>query len=144
MEHESWRKTKQGIGRSGVAARRISFLSLGPTAWLTHGAMNVADSIWDKLTRWVIGLLLLAGLVAIGVWYLPLIRQNENMRRELLRLETQVAKEAEANRQLNTAINASNDPKVIERLAREKLGYAKPGETMIHFEARRTNALGQP
>jgi cell division protein FtsB len=96
---------------------------------------DVGDSIWDKLTRLVIGLLLVAGLVAVGVWYLPLIRQNENMRRELLRLETAVAKEAEANRQLNSAVNAANDPKVVERMAREKLGYAKPGETVIRFEA---------
>jgi cell division protein FtsB len=26
------------------------------------------------------------------------------------------------------------DPKAVERLARERLGYAKPGETMIHFD----------
>jgi cell division protein FtsB len=28
----------------------------------------------------------------------------------------------------------SNDPKTVERLAREKLGYARPDETVIHFE----------
>jgi cell division protein FtsB len=27
-----------------------------------------------------------------------------------------------------------NDPKTVERLAREKLGYAKPDETVVHFE----------
>ena len=97
--------------------------------------MNVADSIWDKLTRVVIGLLLLAGLVAIGVWYLPLIRQNERMRREVMRLDAQVQKESETKRQLNAAVESlSNDPKAIERLAREKLGLAKPGETVIRFE----------
>ena len=26
------------------------------------------------------------------------------------------------------------DPQAVERLAREKLGLAKPGETVIHFE----------
>lgn len=97
--------------------------------------MNVEDSIWDKLTRVVIGLLLLAFLVAIGVWYLPLIRQNERMRREVMRLDAQVQQEAEAKRQLSAQVEAlNNDPKAIERLAREKLGYAKPGETVIRFE----------
>jgi len=104
--------------------------------------MNVADSIWDKLTRVVLGLLLLAVLVVIGLWYLPLIQQNERMRREVMRLNTQVQQEAETKRQLNAAVEAlSNDPKAIERLAREKLGYAKSGETVIRFEEPTTNAV---
>jgi cell division protein FtsB len=97
-------------------------------------AMNVEDSIWDKLTRVVIGLLLLAFLVAVGVWYLPLIRQNERTRREVMRLDQKLAEQTAEQRQLNTAIEQSNDPKAIERLAREKFGYAKPGETVIRFE----------
>lgn len=97
--------------------------------------MNVEDSIWDKLTRVVIGLLLLAFLVAIGVWYLPLIRQNERIRREVMRLDAQVQQETEAKRQISAQVESlNNDPKAIERLAREKLGYAKPGETVIRFE----------
>jgi len=107
--------------------------------------MNVEDSIWDKLTRVVIGLLLLAFLVAIGVWYLPLIRQNERMRREVMRLDAQVQQEAEAKRQLSAQVEAlSNDPKAIERLAREKLGYAKPGETVIRFEETTNNVVVPP
>ena len=33
-----------------------------------------------------------------------------------------------------------NDPRSVERLARETLGYAKPGETIIRFEEPATNA----
>ncbi len=97
--------------------------------------MNVEDSIWDKLTRVVIGLLLLAFLVAVGVWYLPLIRQNEAMRREVMRLDEELKKSNAEKRQLNVAVDSlNNDPKAITRLAREKFGYAKPGETVIRFE----------
>ena len=104
--------------------------------------MNVEDSIWDKLTRVVIGLCLLAGLVAIGVWYLPLIRQNEAMRKEVLRLDVEVTKEAETRRQLNASVDAlNNDPKAVERLARESMGLAKPGETVIRFEEVNTNTF---
>ena len=104
--------------------------------------MNVEDSIWDKLTRLVLGLLLLAFVVAIGVWYLPLIRHNERLRREVMRLDAEVRQEAETKRQLNAAVESlSNDPKAIERLAREKLGYAKPGETVIRFEETPTNTV---
>ncbi len=98
--------------------------------------MNVDLSIWDKLTRVVIFLLFLAGLLGVAVWYLPLIKQNERMRQQIWHLDTQIQKEEESARQLKVSIDAlRHDPKAIERLARERLGYARPGETVIHFEA---------
>lgn len=107
--------------------------------------MNVEDSIWDKLTRVVLGLLLLAVLVLIGLWYLPLIQQNERMRREVMRLDAQVQQETETKRKLNAAVEAlNNDSNAIERLAREELGYAKPGETVIRFEKPATNTILPP
>jgi len=70
--------------------------------------MNVEDSIWDKLTRVVIGLLLLAGLLGVGVLYLPLIRQNENYRKRVLELDLKVQREMETKRQYSAAIEAMN------------------------------------
>ena len=102
--------------------------------------MNVDLGIWGKLTRVVIFLVLVALLLGVGVWYLPLIKQNERMRKEVLRLDAQIQKEVDAEKQLRTSLDAlRNDPKVVERLARETLGYAKPGETVIRFEDARTN-----
>jgi cell division protein FtsB len=103
--------------------------------------MNVDLGIWGKLTRLVIILFLLAGLLGLAVWYLPLIRTNERMRRETFRLDTQIHKEEEMAKQLKAAIDSLHyDPKAVERLARERLGYAKPGETVVHFEPPATNA----
>lgn len=102
--------------------------------------MNVDLGIWSKLTRVVIFLLLAAGLLGVALWYFPLIKQNERMRKEVLRLDTQIQKEDEAGKQVKTSIDAlRNDPKAVDRLAREKLGYAKPGETVIRFEEPVTN-----
>jgi len=102
--------------------------------------MNVDLGIWGKLTRAVIFLLLLAGVLGLVVWYLPLIKENERMRKEILRLDTKLEKDKEEHRQLKTSIESlQNDPKAVERLAREKLGYAKPGETVIRFEPPATN-----
>ena len=102
--------------------------------------MKVEDSIWDKLTRVVIFLLLIAGVAGIGVWYFPLIQQNERIRKRVLELDLKVQKEMETKKQLTAALEAmNNDPKAVERLAREKLGYAKPGETVIKFEDVSTN-----
>jgi cell division protein FtsB len=107
--------------------------------------VNVDLGIWSKLTRLTVFLLVVAGCLAAGVavwhWYVPVIQQNERMRKEILRHDTLIQKEEEAGRQLNLAIQSiSNDPKTVERLARERLGYAKPGDTVIRFEASATNA----
>ena len=103
--------------------------------------MNVDLGIWSKLTKVVVGLLVLALLLLIGMWHLPLIQQNERMRREIMRLDDQLHKEEARSKQLQAEIEAlRNDPKTIERLAREKLGYARPEETVIRFEPPPTNA----
>jgi len=103
--------------------------------------MNVDLGIWSKLTKMVAWLLLVAGLLLVGVWYLPLIQQNERMRREILRLDGELYQQQETNKDLQADIAAlRNDPKTVERLAREKLGYAKPGETVVRFESPATNA----
>lgn len=106
--------------------------------------MKVDLGIWGKLSRVVVFLLCVAGLLGVGLWYLPLIQQNERMRRVVLRLDTQIAKADESNRQLKASIDALRfDPKAVERLARERLGYAKPGETMIHFYDPATSGAGR-
>ncbi len=111
--------------------------------------MNVNLGIWDKLTQLIIALLVVAIVMGIAFWYLPLIQQNERMRKEIHRLETELQKEEEANKQLKIAIDSLRDPgtapKSVERLAREKLGYARPGETVIRFqESPATNAAPAP
>ena len=103
--------------------------------------MNVDLGIWSKLTRVAICLILAAGILLVAVWYLPLIKKNERFRKETLRLDTQIQKELETQKQLKTSVDAlRKDPKAVERLAREKLGYAKPGETVIRFETPTTNS----
>jgi len=103
--------------------------------------MNVDLGIWSKLTKVVVGLVVLAVLLLIGMCYLPLIHQNERMRTEIYRLDAQLQKEEEKSKQLKAEIDAlRNDPKTVERLTREKLGYARPDETVVRFEPPATNS----
>jgi cell division protein FtsB len=100
--------------------------------------VNVNLGIWGALTKIVVGLVVIAVLLLIGMCYLPLINQNQRMRAENLRLETELKKESDKSKQLQAQIDMlQNDPKTTERLAREKLGYARPDETVVRFE---TNA----
>jgi cell division protein FtsL len=102
--------------------------------------VNVNLGIWDKLTKLIVLLLLLSALLGIALWYFPLIRHNERLRKEILALEAEIRKEEEDQKRLKTSIDALSDPRTVERLAREKLSYAKPGETIIRFESPATNS----
>ncbi|MCD6049935.1 MAG: Septum formation initiator [Verrucomicrobia bacterium] len=105
--------------------------------------MSDSANIWDRLTQFVLVLIVIAILLGVGVWYLPLIQRNERMRKEILRLDNEIRLEETKARELKASIDTLRDPatapKAVERLARERLGYAKPGETIIRFEPPGTN-----
>ena len=95
--------------------------------------------IWKWLTQAVIALVVVAILIFIGLAYLDPIHQNERMRKEIYRLDAEVQKQEVISKQLRADIDAlRNDPATVARLAREKLGYAKPDETVVRFD---TNAV---
>ena len=97
--------------------------------------MKVDLGIWTKLTRLIILLLLVAAVLGIVLWYLPLIKQNEGIRKKKLLLEQHIKQEAEIQKQLVNSIRSlQEDPKALERMARETLGYARTNETVIRFE----------
>lgn len=96
-------------------------------------------NVWDKLTRVVVFLIFLATVLGVVLWYSPVIKQNERMRKERLELDQKIAKEEEAARKIAAQTRALQDPRTVERLAREKLSYAKPGEIVVHFEQPETN-----
>jgi len=97
--------------------------------------MNVNLGIWDKLTKLVIFLLFLAGIGVVFFWYLPLIQQNQRYRKEILALDSQISEQEKLSRYLRSSIDLhQNDPKTIERLSREKLGWAKTNEMVVRFE----------
>jgi len=106
--------------------------------------VNVDLGIWSKLTKVVVGLVVLAFLLLIGMCYLPLIHENERMRTKILQLDAQLQQEEEKSKQLRAQIDAlRNDPQTIARLAREKLGYARPDETVVLFETPATNNVAR-
>jgi cell division protein FtsB len=96
--------------------------------------VNVGENIWDKLFRLVLTLLVIAAVLGIFLWYRPVIEQNQRMREEKLVLDVNIEKENETARKLDAALRALQNPTTVERLARERLSYAKPGEDVIHFD----------
>jgi cell division protein FtsB len=96
--------------------------------------MNAGQSIWDNLFRLVLTLLIIASLMGIFLWYQPVIHDNQRLRRDELELERKIDKETDTAKKLDAELKALQSPTTIERLARERLSYAKPGENVIHFD----------
>jgi len=100
--------------------------------------------IWSKLTKIVVGLVVLAVLMLIGMCYLPVIQENARMRSQIFKMNLQIQTEEEKSRELQAQVDALlHDPKTVERLTREKLGYAKPDETVVRFESTATNGVAR-
>src|SRR5215470_1818532 len=98
--------------------------------------MNVNLGIWDKLSKIALFLLFIAGMTWVFFWYLPLIQKNQNYRKRLLELEGEIAGQEKLSRQVKANIDAvQNDPKRVERLVRETLGWARTNEVVVRFEA---------
>jgi len=83
----------------------------------------------------VIVLVAVAAMLMVGKAYVPLIQKNEQMRRRIETLDTELRKQQQGNKQLLTELDAlRHDPKTVERLARETLAYARTNETVFHFD----------
>jgi len=96
--------------------------------------------IWRNLTKLAVGLVVLAIALLILMYYRPLIAENERMRRDILNLQEQIKEQQAISLDYSNQIMVlRNDPMTVERLTREKLGYARPDETVIHFETSPTN-----
>jgi len=63
--------------------------------------VNVDHGIWSKLTKVVVGLIVLAVLLLIGMCYLPLIQENTRMRAQILKLDQQIQTEQKKSTNFN-------------------------------------------
>jgi len=98
--------------------------------------VKVDLGIWSRLTQAIVALVAIAILLLIGTTYLPLIQQNEQMRRRIDRLDAELEKQQQSSKALQAQFDAlRNDPQTVERLALEKLRYARTNETVILFES---------
>ena len=68
--------------------------------------MKVDLGIWDRLSRLIILLLIVAAVLGVALWYLPVIQKNEKFRRDILNWDSRIEKELERNRRLNAELEA--------------------------------------
>lgn len=91
-------------------------------------------NVWKVIQR----LCLLVSVVLLAVivtrLFLPLIERQRELRARQEELRRDIQRSAEQLRMLKLKQEKlQTDPRFIERIAREDLGYAKPGETVFRF-----------
>ncbi|MGD9781989.1 MAG: septum formation initiator family protein [Kiritimatiellia bacterium] len=81
--------------------------------------------------------LILIGFLLAGIvlkLFLPKIELQKELRAREAELRVDIQREAEALRMLKLKQEKlQTDTRFIEKIAREDLGYAKPGETVFRF-----------
>ena len=81
--------------------------------------------------------LILSVLFLIGIvfrLFMPLVERQRELRGRANELREDIQKSAEELRMLRLKQERlREDPRFIEKIAREKLGYARPGETVFRF-----------
>lgn len=107
-----------------------SYVLLAPVNW--------TQNIWNTLTRLLVVLLGIAAVLGIAIWYEPVVQENQRMREQKFQLDQKIEQETKISKQLEIQLRSFQDPTLektlVERLARERLSYAKPGENVIHFD----------
>ena len=91
-------------------------------------------NVW-KFTQRICLILSVALLVAIvASCFLPLIERQKELRAREAALREDIQKEAERLRMLKLKQQRlQEDPRFVEKIAREDWNYAKPGETIFRF-----------
>ena len=100
---------------------------------------------WVMIYR--IGWIMLAVLVVIAVIAIfePRFKQYHELRRKEAALQGEIHIEEENIKYWkDQQQRLKSDPRFVEKLAREELGYAKPGETVFRFTDDEAPASNRP
>jgi cell division protein FtsB len=84
--------------------------------------------------------MLLAAVILLICWFLPLVKEQQREQKALQALKQQVQMERTKYNKESKKLNLlRNDPAYTELLARDKLDLMKPGETIFRMEPQPEN-----
>jgi len=91
-------------------------------------------TIWVLIYRISAALVVAVALIWIGSLFYPQIKKSQDLSVRQLQLEEEIQRDEEILRHLRMKQQRLlNDPRFVEKIAREELGLAKPGETVFKF-----------
>ncbi len=115
-----------------MAARSKFF---NPKSIRTSARQGAQGDFWHKLVP-VAYALLLAATIAVGAaMFYPLIERHQSHAARKLAIEQQIAMEQSRHLHLQEELYALKDDRFyIERMARDRLNFAREGETIFRFQ----------
>ncbi len=103
-------------------------------------AMNVDLGIWDRVSRLIVLLLVIAAGVGVIYSYVPGARDNERKRLELHQRQSDIRAELQRSNDLRGKIQAMLwDDRALERKGREVMNLARTNEVVIRLVEPATN-----
>ena len=97
-------------------------------------------NLWLTIYRLACAAFAVILIIAVVALFLPKVRQaRDRARRAAVIEEENRAKEEQTKQLRQQQERFMSDPKYVERVAREELGKAKPGETIFRFSEKKTN-----
>jgi len=91
-------------------------------------------SVWVLIYRISAGLIIAVAIIWAGSLFYPQFKQANDLNTRQLQLEDEIHHDEEILRHLRLKQQRLlNDPRFVEKIAREELGLAKPGETVFKF-----------
>jgi cell division protein FtsB len=91
-------------------------------------------SVWVLIYRISSALVIAVALIWVGSLFYPQFKQVGDLSAKQQEIEAEIHHDAEILRHLRLKQERLlNDPRYVEKIAREELGLAKPGETVFKF-----------
>jgi len=97
-------------------------------------------NIWLAIYRLACAAFAVILVIVIIALFLPKVRQAQERQRKAAVIEEENRAMEKRTKQLRkNQAQFVSDPKYVERVAREELGKARPGETIFRFIEKKTN-----
>ncbi len=91
-------------------------------------------NVWKFTQRVCLIAIALLLIAIVASFFLPMLNRQKELRAREAELRQDIQKEAEQLRMLKLKQQKlQEDPRFIEKIAREDWNYAKPGETIFRF-----------
>ena len=91
-------------------------------------------TIWVLIYRISFAMIVAVVLVWIGSLFYPQFRSVDKLSNQQVELQEEIRRDEEILKHLRLKQQRLiNDPRYVEKIAREELGLAKPGETVFKF-----------
>lgn len=93
------------------------------------------ETLWHRLNRLLVGLVVMAALVTVACMFLPLLDDRKDQTDKVAALQAKIdAQRNELQRHEREVKLLQNDPEYIELMARDSLEKMKPGEKIFRFD----------